>query len=151
MYLNDWRFAAFHHPLSRFAQAIGELSSSTVTPGESADDAIPVNLWAGQDELLLTYEIPGVNGHSVQVDVHGDILAITGQRDPAQVDAATPAHTQDGGTTSTRSASRVSRTVKLPYRVDSQRTTASLHNGILSVSLHRPNADKPHRITVTTT
>ena len=42
-----------------------------------------------------------------------------------------------------------SRTIQLPFRVDPDRVEAQLENGVLRLSLQRPEEDKPRRIAIT--
>ena len=41
------------------------------------------------------------------------------------------------------------RTIQLPFRVDPERVEAQLENGVLRLSLQRPEEDKPRRIAIT--
>jgi HSP20 family protein len=47
-----------------------------------------------------------------------------------------------------RRSGTFTRSIQLPYRVDPARVEAQLENGVLRLSLPRPEEDKPRKITV---
>jgi HSP20 family protein len=47
-----------------------------------------------------------------------------------------------------RPAHAFTRTLRLPFRVESEKVTAEYKNGILSLSLPRAEAEKPQRIQI---
>ena len=47
-----------------------------------------------------------------------------------------------------RRSGAFSRSIQLPYRIESDRIEAHLENGVLRLSLARPEEDKPRRITI---
>ena len=87
----------------------------------------PINVWGDDQRLVISAEVPGADPASLAVNVLGDTLTISG--------------TTDGAT--------FSRALQLPYRIDGERTEARSKDGVLTVTLHRPEADKPRSITVT--
>ena len=100
-----------------------------------------VNVYAGQDGIALVAELPGVGKDDLEVQVHQDTLTLRGARRPA---AEQPGayHRRE------RRSGAFTRTVQLPYRVDPERIEAHLENGVLRLSLPRPQEDKPRRIAI---
>jgi HSP20 family protein len=101
-----------------------------------------VNIYGGQDGIAVLAELPGVNKEDLQVSAQGDTLTLQGKRSPVAGDASAYHRNERRSGTFTRS-------VQLPYRVDPSRIEAHLENGVLRLSLPRPEEDKPRRITIT--
>ena len=101
-----------------------------------------VNVYAGRDGVAVVAELPGVEPGDLEVHAHRDTLTIAGTRRPAAEDARAY-HRRE------RRGGAFSRTVQLPFRVDPDRVEAQLENGVLRLSLQRPEEDKPRRIAIT--
>ena len=50
-------------------------------PGQAAP---PCNIFAGENDFLLTCEIPGVTLEDLDISVMGDTLTLKGERKPAE-------------------------------------------------------------------
>ena len=101
-----------------------------------------VNVWSGQDGLIVRFELAGVPPDDIEVSVVGQNLTVK-----ASIKSAKP---KEGERFIKRErASRdFSRNVKIPYRVDSDQTEARYRNGVLTITLKRPQEDKPRKIAV---
>ena len=108
----------------------------------SAPSYPAINIWTNEDGQLISAEMPGVNPDDIDIDVTGDALSISGQRKPDKVAKEAHYHRHE------RSYGSFSRTVQLPFMVDTNKVEASFKNGILMVSLPRAEADKPKKITI---
>jgi len=100
-----------------------------------------VNLYAGRDGIALLAELPGVAKDELEVHAHRDTLTLRGTRRPAAEDEAAY-HRRE------RRSGAFTRTIQLPFRVDPERIEARLENGVLRLSLQRPEEDKPRRIEI---
>ena len=100
-----------------------------------------VNLYAGRDGLAIVAELPGVEPGDLEVHAHQDTLTIRGVRRPASEDGRAY-HRRE------RRSGAFTRTLQLPYRVDPGRVEARLEDGVLRLSLGRPEEDKPRRIEI---
>jgi HSP20 family protein len=101
-----------------------------------------VNVYAGPDGIALVAELPGLGKDDLEVQVHQDTLTLRGARRPA-AEHPEAYHRRE------RRSGAFTRTVQLPYRVDPERITAQLEDGVLCLSLPRPQEDKPRRIAIT--
>jgi HSP20 family protein len=101
-----------------------------------------VNLYAGRDGIAVVAELPGVEAGDLEVHAHQDTLTIAGTRRPA-AERPEAYHRRE------RRSGAFSRTVQLPFRVDPDRVEARLEDGVLRLSLQRPEEDKPRRIAIT--
>lgn len=77
----------------------------------------------------------------IDISVHRDTVTLKGER-KVRPDGVTGYHRRARG-----SGSFV-RTLSLPFSVDPDKVQAQYRNGVLHVSLQRPEADKPRRISV---
>ena len=123
--------------LRRLQEEMDRLTRSAATP-----QGFPaINVYAHQDGIVITAELPGVKEADLDITVHRDTVTLRGQRrDP--ISEAGGYHRRE------RRTGRFGRTFSLPFNVDPERVEAKLRNGILTLTLHRPEQDKPKRIRV---
>ena len=101
-----------------------------------------INIWTSEDGQFITAEMPGVRPEDLEIDVTGDALSISGERKPEEVGKEARFHRRE------RSFGAFSRTVQLPFMVDTNKVEANFSNGILQIHLPRAEADKPKKIEV---
>jgi len=101
-----------------------------------------INIWTNDEGQLISAEMPGVNPEDIDIDVTGDAVSISGERKPDKVIKDAHYHRRE------RSYGTFSRTVQLPFMVDTNKVEASFKNGVLMISLPRAEADKPKKITI---
>jgi HSP20 family protein len=123
--------------MDRLTGALAPAGGLTATAGFPA-----VNVYAGRDGIAVVAELPGVEPGDLEVHARQDVLTIAGSRRPAAEDTQAY-HRRE------RRGGAFSRTVRLPFRVDPDRVEAQLENGVLRLSLQRPEEDKPRRIAIT--
>lgn len=104
-----------------------------------------VNMWVDRDNALVTAEIPGVDPNTIELSVVGKSLTLRGSRQPGELKDGETYHRQE------RWQGRFSKTVELPFAVESERVNARFTKGVLSVELPRAEAEKPKKITVKST
>jgi HSP20 family protein len=120
-------------------RVMGSLSAAS---GLAAASAFPtVNVYAGQGGIAVVAELPGVEKDDLEIEAHRDTLTLRGTRRP-------PAERKDAYHRRERRSGSFTRSIHLPYRIDPGRIEAHLDNGVLRLSLARPEEDKPRRITV---
>jgi HSP20 family protein len=100
-----------------------------------------VNVYAGRDGIAVMAELPGVEKDDLEVHAHRDTLTLRGTRRPA-TDKEEAYHRWE------RRGGAFTRTLQLPFRVYPERIEAQLENGVLRLSLARPEEDKPRRIEI---
>jgi HSP20 family protein len=103
-----------------------------------------VNVWAGRDDAVVTAEVPGIRPAELDVQVVGDTLTVTGEREAERLPEGQDYLRQE------RPAGHFSRTIQLPYRVDPDKVEATYAKGVLRITLPRLEADKPKQINVKT-
>lgn len=100
-----------------------------------------MNVYVSQDGVAVTAELPGVSEDDLEVSVHRDTVTLKGER-KLERDEVTRYHRRERG------GSSFARTLSLPFNVDPENVEASYRNGVLRLSLHRPEEDRPKRIAV---
>src|SRR5438309_10159966 len=106
----------------------------------AARDFPPINIWLGENSVVVTAELPGVTRDDVIISLQEDVLTLEGKREPkAQEDNVNWQRRE-------RAYGTFSRAVQLPFRVDADKVQAQLDNGILEIGLQRLEADRPKKI-----
>lgn len=115
----------------------------TFTAERSRDAAFPaINAWTTEDEEVVTAELPGVDPNDIEITIVNEVLTISGERLPAEVDGEVRYHRRE------RAAGKFSRSIQLSFPVASDAVNAHYENGVLTVNLPRTEDDKPRKIAV---
>jgi HSP20 family protein len=131
--------------MERVQREMNRLFNNTFTNRPSLPAEFPaINIWAGNDGVILTAEIPGTNPDEIDINVVGQTVSITGSREIDKVDEEARYHRQE------RQSGKFTRSVELPFTVDAGKVQARFDRGILLVNLPRVEAEKPKKITVKT-
>lgn len=106
-----------------------------------APQHVPANLWEDAHTYYLYLLVPGVDPDSVEITTLGGALTIAGE-----LTAPTPENGKaiwyEWGTTKFR------RQFQLPTGFDAERCQASYANGVLSVTVPKPEQAKPKSIKI---
>lgn len=129
--------------MDQLQREMNRLFDSTGRGGVVSAPSYPaINIWMNDDGQFITAEMPGVHPEDINIDVNADALSISGERKPDEVAKDAIYHRRERGYGS------FSRTIQLPFMVDTNKVEANFKNGILMISLPRAEADKPKKITV---
>lgn len=104
-----------------------------------------VNIWTSEDRQIVTSELPGLKAEDIEINISADQLVISGERHPEEFEGQNQFHRRE------RSHGRFTRSIQLPFMVDTSKVEAIFKDGILEISLVRAESDKPKKITVKTT
>lgn len=110
--------------------------------GARAREYPPVNLWTGEEGVVVSAELAGVGPDDIDLTVQENTLTIRGERKPEATGADVAFHRRE------RIYGPFSRTIVLPYAVDAAKVEAHFHEGILMIRLPRPESEKPRRIAI---
>jgi len=102
----------------------------------------PVNVWIGDDDVLIRGELPGMDSDKIEITTKGDLLYIKGSREPTPPGEGCRYHRQERG------YGRFSRTLQLPFNIDQEKVEASYEKGILQILLPRAEEDKPRKVVI---
>lgn len=128
--------------LRRFQEDMNRLFGGWAAP--RTREFPPLNLWANEEGIVVSAELPGVAADQISVSVHENTLTLSGRRQPALTgEAVTPLREE-------LASGAFSRTVVLPFMVDAAKVSARSEDGVLLIHLPRPEADRPKRIRIAT-
>ena len=101
-----------------------------------------LNVWLNDEGAVVTAELPGVDVKDLDINVVGETLTLIGERKPEGLPKDAVVHRQERG------IGKFTRTVDLPFAVDSNKVQATLEKGILRILLPRAEKDKPRKIAI---
>ncbi|MCC5841176.1 MAG: Hsp20/alpha crystallin family protein [Opitutales bacterium] len=104
---------------------------SGATPGRS----FRVDIYEDADTYYVTAELPGIDKGSVKVELENAVLTISGEHRPAAGEKDAPSWS-------------FSRSITVSDDINAEKVGARMENGLLTVSLPKPEVRKPRRITV---
>ncbi len=120
-----------------------QAGSSGGDGGWNARRWIPaMDLLEKQDHFLLHADLPGVSEQDVKIELEGEVLTVSGERKSEQQ------HGGDGYVRIERAAGSFTRTLTLPEGIDPGSIEASFENGVLEISIPKPEQRKPHRVSI---
>ena len=129
--------------LDRLQREMNSLFSNYSTPRlQSAPSYPSLNIWADEESVMVTAELPGVKAEDLDISVEGGSLTLSGSREPVDLPEGGQVHRRE------RSHGKFTRSINLPFEVEVDEVEASLKNGLLHLRLPRAEADKPKKITI---
>jgi HSP20 family protein len=126
--------------MHRLRQEMNQVFSTLDHP--LSEEFPAVNAWLGQEDIVISAELPGVDPANVDISVVGDTLTISGSREPEPLKEGENYHRQE------RRHGRFTRSLQLPFHVEAGKVEAKYDKGILQMLLPRAEADKPRKISV---
>lgn len=92
-------------------------------------------------QVVVEAEVPGLSQQDLQLTINQNLLTLTGER-RLDVPEGYAVHRQE------RVPLRFSRSVNLPCKVDPEKATATLDNGVLTVTLAKAPEAQPRKISI---
>ncbi len=141
-----WRFGSMMDVLPEFRRLRREMNrlfdvAPFLTASPFAADFPPTNVWVGQEDAVVTTEIPGIDPQKLDLSIVGDVLKIGGSR-AGEGQEAESYYRQE------RSCGTFSRTLQLPFQVETGKVEAKYDKGVLQIILPRAETEKPRKIAV---
>jgi len=107
---------------------------------------VPIDLLERDDELVVVADLPGYDKDDIDVRLSGTTLTIAAERSS---ESEIESDDEDGTyVRSERSGETVSRSLRLPDRVDESETEARYENGVLTVTLRKAGAGEGESIDI---
>ena len=100
-----------------------------------------INISDAGSRLSVTAEVPGLSEKDVQVNLNQDVLSISGQR-KVEPPAGYSVHRQERG------AFQFSRSFSLPCKVDPEGVSATVIDGLLTITMEKAKEAQSRQITV---
>lgn len=134
-HLEDWPSRL----MERFERFLGEREAffpALHLPEVMAFRAPAMDVYEDQDAIVVETELPGVKKEEIEVKLTGDLLTISARHEREQkVERKHYLRVE-------RSASAVSRSIRLPVEVQADEMTAQLKDGVLEIRAPRSDAAK---------
>lgn len=116
--------------------------SSLDTNGGLREARLPVDVYATDDEFIITAAVPGLSADDVEITYEGDTVMIRGKY-PERLENVQYLIAE-------RFHGAFSRTLRLNVPVDANKIEATFENGLLTLVLPKAEAIKPRVIKVKT-
>ena len=94
------------------------------------------------DSYLVTVDLPGLTESDVKVEILDGVLTISGERSSSHDDD------KDGYRRIERAYGSFARTLTLPKGVEASAVTANFKNGVLEVTVPKPETAKPQQVQI---
>ena len=101
-----------------------------------------VNITEDKDHFYIRAELPGVESKELDIQATANNISITGERKIAVEGEGVKYHRRE------REAGKFSRMIGLPSDVDTEKVSAELINGVLTLTVPKAEAAKPRQISV---
>ena len=117
------------------------------TPVEAVPAAwVPlVDIFEENDRIRLVAEVPGVKPEELKISVEGNLLTIKGAKEQVAEEKAEKVHRYE------REYGAFERTFTLPTTVEPEKIKAAYENGVLTITLPKVEAAKPHLVKIEST
>jgi HSP20 family protein len=115
-------------------QANGETNGRSWVPA--------VDVWETEDELVYAFDLPGIPEDKISVEFEDGSLTVGGERERAEEVK------EDGFYRYERRFGSFTRAVGLPQGVSEDDVTAEYRDGVLKVTVKKPESPKPRRIQI---
>ncbi len=138
-----WPMSDVQNEMQRLQEDINRLFGRDSQRAFSTSAAFPaMNLWDDGEGFVVEAELPGIAMDDIEIFVDGgNQLTVKGQR-AASIEQSGTWHRRERG------HGQFKRTIALPSDVDSEKVEAILKNGVLTITLPKPEAIKPKKISV---
>ncbi|RME98752.1 MAG: Hsp20/alpha crystallin family protein [Chloroflexi bacterium] len=134
--INPWReIEQIQREMNRMFRHMS--TGPRVAPGYPA-----INVWANDEGVVVTAELPGVKTEDIDISVVGNTLTLSGERRPDELKDGEKYHRRE------RRQGKFTRTFELPFGVEADKVEAMFERGVLHISLPRAEAEKPRKIAV---
>ena len=143
--ITRWPAGEWQNEMSRLQSELNRLwgrNGNSNGVSASTRSYPPMNMWEDGDQFTVEAEIPGMDLDDIEIYVDaGDQLTVKGERKSPVANSGTWYRQERG-------FGNFKRTVTLPANVDSERVEAVLKNGVLTISLPKPEEVKPRKIKI---
>ena len=95
-----------------------------------------------QDELVVRAELPGLDTNDLDISVHGRLLTIRGHKRREEC------HEGENYRCMERTYGSFTRSLELPFVVDTNKVNAVYKNGVLTISMPKLKKELPHTMII---
>jgi HSP20 family protein len=105
----------------------------------------PIDLVENETQYVLRADLPGLNAQDVKIEFDHDVLTISGERRSASESS------ENGYRRVERATGSFARSLTLPAGVEASKIEASFTDGVLEVTVPKPEQSKPHLVAISAT
>lgn len=124
-----------------FSRAVNAFFGDAAFSAGTRAGVPPVNVFEGESEVLVECELPGLSMSDLDVHLMGRELTIRGKR-PDGREQTGVFHRRE------RTTGEFSRTLRLGMDIESQTVSATLVDGVLTITLPKAASAKPRKIEI---
>jgi len=129
--------ATAHNELSRLMNGLLEGN------GRQSQAWVPtLDVWESDDSVVYAFDLPGVPQDAISVEVEDGALTVTATRERDEKIDADRYHRYE------RRYGSFTRTVGLPQGVSDDQISASYADGVLEITVPKPEQSKPKRVEI---
>ena len=99
------------------------------------------DIFETEDALTVVMEVPGVNNEAVNISVENQVLKIEAKIDPSKYDGMEPLYTE-------YNVGHFARSFTLSNKIDQQQISATLEDGVLTLTLKKAKEAVPRKISI---
>ena len=111
--------------------------------GPALTTALPMDAVRRDGELVLRFDVPGVDPEKIEVTVDHGVLTVSATREETRTEGESPVVRE-------RASGSFTRRVRLSGSLDADKIEASNHDGVLEIRIPVREEAKPRKITVGT-
>ena len=136
--------AALQNEMGRWMNQVFTGSGTPMQPGNGGSSTwLPaVDVWETENELVLSFDLPGIPEDQVSVELDDNVLTVSGQREREEKQTGERFYRYE------RRFGSFQRSVALPAGVNEADIKATYTNGVLEIRVPKPEEQKPKRIQI---
>lgn len=127
---------------SEMGRWMSHLAGTPAGNGHSSTWLPAVDVWETEEELVLSFDLPGISEEKLNVELDDNTLTVSGERERAEEQSGDRFYRYE------RRFGAFSRSVTLPAGVTEDAIKADYRNGVLEVRVAKPEEPKPKRIEI---
>lgn len=130
--------------LTSVGQELDRFINRTLSSEQAGDRSWtpPLDIHESKDAIELSLELPGMSRDQVEIEFDDGVLSVSGERSYTR-----PAES-DGYRRVERAYGRFLRSIRLPQGVQADGISASMSDGVLTVSVPKAEEAKPKKIAI---
>ena len=128
-----------------FSSEVSRLFNTMFAPGDARSQRwMPaMDLVEEGDHFVLKADLPGLSEEDVSIEIEDNVLTISGERHEE-----TRRDQRQGWHRVERTFGRFSRSLSLPEGIDPENVAASFSNGVLSITVPKPEQRRPRKVQI---
>jgi len=110
--------------------------------GTSTQSFPLLNIYNQEQSVLVVAEVPGLVREDIDISFVDGTLKLSGERKSVELGEKVAALREERG------LGKFEKSIKIPVDIDSDRISAKLNDGLLSIELPKPEKVKPRQISI---